>query len=51
MSNQNSNRYSSTRKFDFSSGKVNTDINLFKYSNRRLIKTEIINNPTNSHVD
>ena len=51
MSNQNSNRYSSTRKFDFSSGKVNTDINLFKYSNRRLIKTEIINNPINSHVD
>jgi outer membrane PBP1 activator LpoA protein len=51
MSNQNSNRYSSTRKFDFSSGKVNTDINLFKYSNRRLIKTKIINNPTNSHVD
>ena len=51
MSNQDSNRSSSTRKFDFSSGKVNTDINLFKYSNRRLIKTEIINNPTNSHVD
>ncbi|MEC7822435.1 MAG: penicillin-binding protein activator, partial [Candidatus Neomarinimicrobiota bacterium] len=51
MSSSNSNKYSSTRRFDFSGGQVNRDINLFKYSNRRLIKTKIVNNQTNSDVD
>ncbi len=51
MSLSNSNKYSSTRRFDFSGGQINKDINLFKYSNRRLIKTKIINNPTDPDVD
>ena len=51
MSLSNSNKYSSTRRFDFSAGQINKDINLFKYSNRRLIKTKIINNQIDSDVD
>lgn len=51
MSLSNSNKYSSTRRFDFSGGQINKDINLFKYSNRRLIKTKIVNNPTDPDVD
>ena len=51
MSLSNSNKYSSTRRFDFSGGQINKDINLFKYSNRRLIKTKIINNQIDSDVD
>ena len=51
MSSSNSNKYSATRRFDFSAGQVNKDINLFKYSNRRLIKTKIIKTQIDSDVD
>tara|TARA_B100000427_G_scaffold266961_1_gene232539 strand:- start:475 stop:2298 length:1824 start_codon:yes stop_codon:yes gene_type:complete len=51
LSSSDSNKNSSTRRFDFSAGQVNKDINLFKYSNRRLIKTKIINNQIDPDVD
>ena len=38
----NSNKASNTRSFDFSSGMVNQGVNILKYSNKRIVQTNMI---------
>ena len=42
FSQDKSNKISNTRSFDFSSGMVNQGVNILKYSNKRIVKMNII---------